>query len=116
MLAGIGRHGAGPPETARLSFAHRRTRPQWSLLAIDGDGSDVGFIACGEGWIVQVGVRPDRRGRRLGAAPVAEAQRRMRAAGEAEALLDVNVDNPAGELYRRLGFTGIGRRARFSAS
>jgi ribosomal protein S18 acetylase RimI-like enzyme len=38
----------------------------------------------------------------------------MRDAGLAEVLLDVNVDNPAGDLYRRLGFAVIGRRARFS--
>jgi mycothiol synthase len=61
-----------------------------------------------------VGVRPARRGRGLGAALVVEALRRMRDAGLAEVLLDVNVDNPAGGLYERLGFDRIGRRARFS--
>jgi mycothiol synthase len=88
-------------------------RPEWSLLATDPRAGDVGFVTCAEGWIVQVGVRPDQRGRRLGAGLVAEALRRMRAGGRAEALLDVNVDNPAGALYERLGFAVIGRRARF---
>jgi hypothetical protein len=38
----------------------------------------------------------------------------MRAAGDREALLDVNVDNPtAAGLYASLGFTVVGRRARF---
>nr|MDT0659551.1 GNAT family N-acetyltransferase [Micromonospora sp. DSM 115978] len=88
-------------------------RPEWSLLAVDDRRGDVGFITCADGWIVQVGVRPDQRGRGLGAALVAEALRRMRAAGATEVLLDVNVDNRAGRLYRRLGFVPIGRRARF---
>lgn len=89
-------------------------RPDWTLLATDGEAGDVGFIGCGEGWIVQVGVRPDWRGRGLGAALVVEALERMRAAGATEALLDVNVNNPAGALYRRLGFTDLGRRARYA--
>ncbi|GFJ88209.1 GNAT family N-acetyltransferase [Phytohabitans rumicis] len=88
-------------------------RPQWSLLATGVDGDDAGFITCAQGWIVQVGVVPAWRGRGLGAALVAEALRRMRATGAADALLDVNVNNPAGQLYTRLGFTLLGRRARF---
>ena len=84
-------------------------RPQWSLLA-----GDAAFVTCAEGWIVQVGVRPEERGRGLAAAVVTEALRRMREAGRTEALLDVNVDNAAGALYRHLGFTVIGRRARFA--
>jgi mycothiol synthase len=87
-------------------------RPQWSLIATAA--GDAAFVTCAEGWIVQVGVRPDQRGRGLGAALVVEALRRMRDAGLAEVLLDVNVDNPAGALYERLGFARIGRRARFS--
>jgi mycothiol synthase len=91
-------------------------RPQWSLLAVDRQAGDIGFVTCVDGWIVQVGVRPDQRGRRIGAALVTEALRRMRAAGLTEVLLDVNVDNSAGELYRRLGFALLGRRARFAPS
>jgi mycothiol synthase len=88
-------------------------RPRCSLLAVE-HGRDVAFVACADGWIVQVGVRPNERGRGLGAALVVAAARRMRADGLPEVLLDVNVDNPAGALYRRLGFAVIGRRARFS--
>jgi ribosomal protein S18 acetylase RimI-like enzyme len=91
-------------------------RADRSLLAVDDRAGDVGFIACGVGWITQVGVRPDQRGRRLGAALIAEALRRMKSAGEPEVFLDVHVDNPAGALYRRLGFAVIGRRARFAAA
>jgi mycothiol synthase len=89
-------------------------RPDLSLLAVDPRAGDVAFIGCADGWIAQVGVRPDQRGRGLGAALVVEALRRMRAEGAGAALLDVGVDNPAGALYRRLGFAPIGRRARFA--
>jgi ribosomal protein S18 acetylase RimI-like enzyme len=88
-------------------------RPDWSVLATVPEVGDAGFVTCAEGWIIQVGVVPAARGRGLGAALVGEALRRMGADGAREALLDVNVDNPAGELYRRLGFTVLGRRARF---
>jgi len=60
-----------------------------------------------------VGVRPEQRGRRLGAGLMVEALCRMRDDGAEAALLDVNVDNPAGRLYERLGFALLGRRARF---
>ena len=36
--------------------------------------------------------------------------------GAKEAWLNVNVDNPAAGLYRKLGFTDRGRRARFRCS
>ncbi|MFI7597840.1 GNAT family N-acetyltransferase [Actinoplanes sp. NPDC049681] len=90
-------------------------RPEWSLLASLPGAGDAGFVTAAVGWIVQVGVVPAARGRRLGAALVTEALRRMRSGGAAEAWLDVNVDNPAGTLYRRLGFEDRGRRARFQS-
>jgi mycothiol synthase len=88
-------------------------RPQWSLLATEND-ADLGFICCADEWVVQVGVVPAARGRRLGAALVCAALERMRADGATVAYLDVNVDNPAAQLYRRLGFADVGRRARFT--
>ncbi|UQU63076.1 GNAT family N-acetyltransferase [Couchioplanes caeruleus] len=90
-------------------------RPGWSLLASVPGVGDAGFVTAAVGWIVQVGVVPAARGRGLGGALVCEALRRMRRDGEAEVWLDVNVDNPAVELYRRLGFEHRGRRARFAA-
>ncbi len=88
-------------------------RPQWSVLAGMPGRGDTGFVTAAVGWIVQVGVVPSARGSGLGTALVCEALRRMRSAGETEAWLDVNVDNPAGRLYRRLGFRDRGRRARY---
>ena len=89
-------------------------RAEWMLLATLG-GADVGFIAAeATGWIAQLGAVPSARGRDIGAALIGEAVQRMRPAGEASITLNVNVNNPhAAALYRRLGFTEIGRRARY---
>jgi len=88
--------------------------PEWTLLATR-EGTDLGFVASARGaWIVQVGTTAAARGIKIGAALTAEALRRMRAGGETEALLDVNVDNPGAiRVYERLGFAHIGRRARY---
>jgi mycothiol synthase len=89
-------------------------RADWTLLASLGT-ADVGFIA-GEttGWIAQLGVVPSARGRGIGAYLIGEAVRRMRSGGESSVTLNVNIDNlPAAALYRRLGFTRIGGRARY---
>ena len=91
-------------------------RAEWALLASLGS-ADVGFVvADAAGWITQMGVAPPARGRGIGAALIGEAVRRMRSAGEETITLNVNVDNqPAAALYRRLGFTRTGRRARYQA-
>ena len=89
-------------------------RAEWTLLASLG-GADVAFIAgAATGWITQLGVVPSARGHDVGAHLVGEAVQRMRSAGEASITLNVNVNNPhAARLYRRLGFTLAGRRARY---
>jgi mycothiol synthase len=89
-------------------------RPEWALLATL-DGADAGFvIGDAGGWIAKLGVLPAARGRGLGAYLMVEAIRRMRAGGETVIMLNVNVNNPnAIALYRRLGFTRTGRRARY---
>jgi len=89
-------------------------RADWTLLASLGS-SDVGFIAGDTtGWIAQLGVIPSARGRDIGAYLIEEAVRRMRSGGESRVTLNVNIDNPpAAALYRRLGFTRIGGRARY---
>ena len=91
-------------------------RPQWTLLATLAS-ADVAFIAgAATGWITQMGVVPSARGHDIGARLIGEAVHRMRSAGEASITLNVNVNNPAAAaLYRRLGFTRIGRRARYEA-
>ncbi|MEU7902480.1 N-acetyltransferase [Actinoplanes sp. NPDC049118] len=88
-------------------------RPAWSVLATVPGLGDAGFVTAAVDWIVQVGVVPAARGRGIGGALVTEALRRMRADGGTHAWLDVNVDNPAVRLYRKLGFEHRGRRARY---
>lgn len=90
-------------------------RPGWSVLVDLPGVGDAGFVTAAVGWVDQVGVIPQARGRGLGAALTAAALSRMRADGETEAWLNVNVDNPAKSVYLRLGFTQAGRRARFEA-
>jgi mycothiol synthase len=89
-------------------------RPGWSVLAVVPGRGDAGFVTAADGWIVQVGVIPAARGAGVGAALIREALSRMRADGATEAWLDVNVNNPADRLYRRLGFENRGRRARYT--
>jgi ribosomal protein S18 acetylase RimI-like enzyme len=88
-------------------------RPDWSVLATAPGLGDAGFVTAATDWIVQVGVIPSARGRGIGAALVTEALRRMGADGATHAWLDVNIDNPAVRLYRKLGFEHRGRRARY---
>lgn len=89
-------------------------RPDMTLLARAGD-QPAGFVLGAEGWLVQVGVRPEWRGHGLAAALVAELLRRAHAAGWPQVLLDVNVNNPeAARVYTRLGFAAHGRRARYT--
>jgi ribosomal protein S18 acetylase RimI-like enzyme len=91
--------------------------PEWTLLATR-HGADVGFIGCARGaWVVQVGVVPSERGTGLGGALTAEVLRRMFAAAERTCYLDVNVNNPGAiRVYAHLGFTRIGRRARYETA
>lgn len=89
-------------------------RPAASFIACIGD-TPAGFILCDEGWIAQLGVCPEWRGRGLGAALTAAALRHFHAAGLEDVSLGVNVNNPiAARLYTRLGFEVSGRRARWT--
>ncbi|WP_250030554.1 GNAT family N-acetyltransferase [Paractinoplanes maris] len=88
--------------------------PGCSLLVALPDVGDAGFITIARDWVVQVGVVPAARRRGLAAALITESLSRLRAVGGTQAWLTVNVNNPdAAALYRRLGFTDRGRRARF---
>jgi mycothiol synthase len=89
-------------------------RADWTLLASAGD-ADLGFVVgAAGGWIVQVGVVPAARGRRISALMMTEVFGRMIAAGETRAVLTVNVNNPSAiAVYQRIGLARIGRRARY---
>jgi mycothiol synthase len=84
-----------------------------SAVAYDG-GVPVAFVNIVENWVDQVGVVPSHRGRRLGAALTSRALATLAERGADGAWLTVEIANPAAHLYRRLGFTEHGKRARFS--
>jgi ribosomal protein S18 acetylase RimI-like enzyme len=90
-------------------------RADLSLLATDVD-QPVGFVNVLGTWVDQVGVIPPYRGRRLGAHLVAHVLGALAAEGADGCWLTVNVDNPAGQLYRSLGFRVFGRRARYAVA
>ncbi|NUW30592.1 GNAT family N-acetyltransferase [Nonomuraea sp. SMC257] len=88
--------------------------PGCSLVARERDGTVAGFVACAEGFLVQVGAVPGWRRRGLARALAVAALDRVRARGATEVFLDVNVDNPASAgLFRGLGFEVVARRARY---
>ena len=88
-------------------------RRDLSTVLLDPAGAPVGFSNVIGSWIDQVGVVPAWRGRGLGAYLVAATLRALAAEGTASAWLTVNEDNPAAALYRDLGFTRYGIRARY---
>ena len=98
----------------RDELAHTDTRSY--LVAEDGDRvvGYAGLIAYDdEAHVATIGVVGDRQGEGIGAllldALLTEADRRSPVV-----LLEVRADNPvAQELYRRRGFTEIGRRPRY---
>ncbi len=98
-------------------LAELRSDDDWrrdlSLLARDKRGTPIGFVTVLGNWIDQVGVVPAWRGRRLGAFLVAGSLRALAAEEAGEMWLCVHVDNPAEDLYRRMGFTSSGTRARY---
>jgi mycothiol synthase len=87
--------------------------PEHSRVVVDEDGRVAGFVTLADNWIDQVGVVPAWRGRGLGAHLVVRSLRALAKAGCEDAWLSVHVDNPAQGLYRRLGFTDAGVRARY---
>lgn len=85
-----------------------------SRVVLDDDGHVAGFVTLTDDWLDQVGVVPAWRGQGLGAHLVVRSLRALRKAGCEQAWLAVNVDNPAHDLYLRLGFEDHGVRARYA--
>lgn len=102
-------------------------RAECSFVAQDVTGI-VGFVLAAErdadtasrghrtGYVSRVGTVRAARGRGVGSALVARSLAAMRAAGYAEAELDVDAESPtgAGRLYERLGFTVSARDRLYS--
>lgn len=106
---------AAPEQTEWVGdLAHDEDwRRELSLLAMC-NGTPIGFLNVLGRSVDQVGVIPVWRGRRLGAHLVARALRSLAVESDDPVWLSVNVDNPAADLYRRLGFTAYGTRARYA--
>ena len=98
-------------------LAELRDDDEWrrdlSLLIRNEQRVPIAFVNVLGTWLDQVGVVPAWRGRGLGAFLVAESLRSLQAEGAGEMWLCVNVNNPAEDLYRRLGFARYGTRARY---
>lgn len=106
-----------PTESEWLGLLHEDHdfRPDLSRVALDDDGTPVGFVTVSRNWIDQVGVVPEKRCSGLGGHLTARSLTAIAASGADEAWLCVNVDNPtARELYEKLGFTVYGTRARYT--
>jgi ribosomal-protein-alanine N-acetyltransferase len=70
-----------------------------------------------EAEILTIGVAPHRRKAGGGGAALEDVEARLRASGARAIFLEVNARNDAAlALYRRRGFYGVGRRARYYAS
>ena len=112
----VDRPGFVEPEAGEW-LAELRDDDQWrrdlSLLARDEQDTPIGFVNVLGNWLDQVGVVPTWRGRRLGAFLVAASLQALAAEQAAGMWLCVNVNNPAENRYRRLGFTSHGTRARY---
>jgi ribosomal protein S18 acetylase RimI-like enzyme len=99
-------------------------RPQWSVLAVDGDtGAAVGAaINCAyeqdwqatgvaEGYTDQLALTKNHRGRGVASALLKESMRRFAASGMDAAALGVDAANSSGalQLYERLGYQQTAR-------
>ena len=85
------------------------------LLTAEEDGRFAGYVGMlhvlDEGYISNVAVRPEHRGRGIAKALVAELLARGRALGLSFVTLEVRVSNaPAIAVYAALGFREVGRR------
>lgn len=88
-------------------------RPEDSRVAYSRGGAPIALVTVSGDWIDQVGVVPTWRGHRLGAHLVVRTLTALKDSGSEAAWLNVNVTNPSVELYKRLGFTVYGTRARY---
>jgi len=122
------RDRGGPRESAVKWISWNKDeddfRPDLCLLAYVGD-QPAAFLTAGPlqpvqydtpiGWIAQMGVRPQWRGRGIADGLIGEIGRRFRVEGFTILGLDVNLNNPrAMRVYERNGFSVVGRRAKFS--
>lgn len=104
-----------PTEEEWLAIAQDEPdfRPEDSRVAYSRGGAPIGLVMVSGHWIDHVGVVPTWRGHRIGAHLVARTLSALKNAGADSVWLNVSVTNDSRELYRRLGFTVYGTRARY---
>jgi ribosomal-protein-alanine N-acetyltransferase len=108
-----------PTPWSRAMFAEDLERPFSAPLVAEGpDGELLGYAVCwsvaGESHLLNLAVRPDRRGEGVGRALVGECIRRGAVAGSTLIHLEVRVGNEeAQRLYFRCGFEVRGIRKRY---
>ena len=127
-IASFADRGGPPRESAEDWIRHQTDeadfRPDLCLLALAGE-EPAGFAVAGLlqlpysgekiGWISQIGVRPEWRGRGIADGLIGTIAERVRQGATARLGLDVNLNNPrAFHVYDRLGFKIAGQRAKFS--
>lgn len=85
--------------------------------APEGDRSAAGFVlsrrAVDEEELLLIAVRPDFRGRGIASALVARFIVEARLRGITRLFLEMREGNPAEALYRKFGFTAVGRRKNY---
>jgi GNAT superfamily N-acetyltransferase len=94
-----------------LAAFHERTPPRVAdtAVAVDDDGSLLGFVMVADDEVEQVFVAPAGRGTGLAGELLAEAERRVAAAGHSSAWLAVVVGNArARRFYERQGWCDAG--------
>lgn len=97
--------------------------PTTFLLLVDRDGREwdggdaAGFVlarqALDEEELLLIAVRPEERGRGLGANLLGQYLRRACGRGTRRVFLEMRANNPAISLYRRAQFSPIGTRPRY---
>jgi GNAT superfamily N-acetyltransferase len=88
--------------------ADQAFRPELSVVVLEGSepaAFAIIWVEDGTGWITQMGVRPEWRGKGLGEAMISRALSAFAAEGIETAALEVATNNPqARALYERMGF------------
>lgn len=80
-------------------------------------GKPVGFCisrhASGEEELLLIAVNPDSRGQGLGRKLICQLVENARKRGVSRLFLEMRANNPAENLYRRIGFQPIGKRPKY---
>lgn len=106
-----------PPESNHLLDVAALCEPSVTFLVVRAGADAVGCGAVlrdprGWGEVKRMYVRPDRRGRRVGATLLAQLEATARKAGLSLLRLETGIHNAAAlALYRRAGFIECGRSA-----